>query len=604
MSVLQLHTFHIPVMGIGYTLDSPVKVAHLGITSVVSLLDDMLMEKLREFHSKQMGITFQSISNKVEDFRAERITAFLNLMDSMVKEKVDEMKSAIATKRDELDKYFDMLPDASEVKLKFNELKQHATLKELKQWLQSNIHPGDIDVNIMTKIDKENYNSNNEKLPIEYNDAHAAIRGFAKSNLESAVVLSAGMSPKLYSYIEKWDDFYPNAEGIIKKRVTIKVSDFRSAMVQGKFLANKGIWVSEFRVESGLNCGGHAFATQGNLLGPILEEFRANREVLINSMFEGLTKALKGKDKVCPAAPPRLRITAQGGVGTTQEHQFLLNHYGMDSVGWGTPFLLVPEAVSIDNETCNRLADAREDDLYLSNISPLGVPFNNLRGNTKDAEKNSLIEQDKPGSPCIKQYCMLNSEFTEKPICSASRQYQRKKIEQLKQQYPKGALLNAEITKVTDKSCICVGLGTAALKGYNLDTKAEGAGVSVCPGPNMAYFDEKVSLKRMVDHIYGRTNIIKRTDRPNFFIKELDVYLNYVAQKVETVDETDTKQVDYLDKFLKNLLEGIAYYKELFSQKYRELSLSKEDALGLLSSMEVRLEKIASELRMMMLQPV
>ncbi|HQB78257.1 MAG TPA: hypothetical protein PLJ52_07925, partial [Tenuifilaceae bacterium] len=68
MSVLQLHTFHIPVMGIGYTMDSPVKVAHLGITSVVSLLDDMLMEKLREFHSKQMGISFQSISNKVEDF--------------------------------------------------------------------------------------------------------------------------------------------------------------------------------------------------------------------------------------------------------------------------------------------------------------------------------------------------------------------------------------------------------------------------------------------------------------------------------------------------------------------------------------------------------
>ena len=603
MSVLQLHTFHIPVMGIGYTMDSPVKVAHLGITSVVSLLDDMLMEKLREFHSKQMGISFQSISNKVEDFRAERITAFLNLMDSMVKEKVDEMKSAIATKKEELDKYFDMLPDASAIKQRFNELKQHATLKELKQWLQSNIHPGDIDVNNMTKIDKENYNSNNEKLPIEYNDAHAAIRGFAKSTLESAVVLSAGMSPKLYSYIEKWDDFYPNAKGIIKKRVTIKVSDFRSAMVQGKFLANKGIWVSEFRVESGLNCGGHAFATQGNLLGPILEEFRANREVLTNSMFEALTKALKSKERECPTSPPQLKITAQGGVGTAKEHQFLLSHYGMDSIGWGSPFLLVPEAVSIDDETIDRLAKAQEKDLFLSNISPLGVPFNNLRGNTKDDEKQRLIDLNKPGSPCIKQYCMLNSEFTEKPICTASRQFQRNKIEQLKQQLPQGDLLNKEITKVTDKSCICVGLGTAALKAYDLDTKAEGAGVSICPGPNMAYFNEKVSLKQMVDHIYGRTNIIKRKDRPNLFIKELGLYLNHIAEKVENADETDTKQMDYIDKFIGNLTDGIEYYKQLFSQKFKELNINKEDTLIALRSMEKQLEQTATRFREMMLQP-
>ena len=37
---------------------------------------------------------------------------------------------------------------------------------------------GSIDVNIMTKVDKEN-RFNNEKLPVEYNDAHAALRAGA-----------------------------------------------------------------------------------------------------------------------------------------------------------------------------------------------------------------------------------------------------------------------------------------------------------------------------------------------------------------------------------------------------------------------------------------
>jgi len=39
----QAHTFHIPVMGIGYTIDTPLKVAHLGIDSVISLVDDQLI---------------------------------------------------------------------------------------------------------------------------------------------------------------------------------------------------------------------------------------------------------------------------------------------------------------------------------------------------------------------------------------------------------------------------------------------------------------------------------------------------------------------------------------------------------------------------------
>ena len=46
-----------------------------------------------------------------------------------------------------------------------------------------------------------------------------------------------------------------------------------------------------------------------------------------------------------------VKITAQGGVGTAEEHDFLMEEYQLDSIGWGSPFLLVPEATSVDDET-------------------------------------------------------------------------------------------------------------------------------------------------------------------------------------------------------------------------------------------------------------
>ena len=68
------------------------------------------------------------------------------------------------------------------------------------------------------------------------------------------------MNPRLYGYIANFKDFFPDVNGKIKKKIVLKVSDYRSAIIQGKFLAKKGLWVSEYRIESGLNCGGHALS--------------------------------------------------------------------------------------------------------------------------------------------------------------------------------------------------------------------------------------------------------------------------------------------------------------------------------------------------------
>ena len=587
------HSFHIPVMGIGFTIDTPIKVAHYGISSVVSLADDGLAERMREFYTGKLGRPFKAISDKIEDFRAKRITAFLNLMDEIVQQNFNNLTATMHQKGGEFEKYMEMLPDFSEIKQRFNQFVEKQTLKEdMLNWFNENLTPGSIDVNIMTKLDKANY-IKNEQLPTEFNDAHAALRGFAQSNLESSVVLSAGMNPRLYSYFEQFDDFYPDENGHLKKKIILKVSDYRSAFIQGKIFAKKGLWVSEYRIESGLNCGGHAFATDGFLLGPILEEFKNNREVLISTVHELMATSLKEANRHVPSEPLKLKITAQGGVGSAEEHQFLMEHYGLDAVGWGSPFLLVPEATNVDDHTKSLLSEAKEEDLYLSNISPLGVPFNSLKGNTKDIQKIERIIAGKPGSPCPKKYLVSNSEYSNKPICTASRSFQDKKLKELESSISDAAVLTREAEKITVKSCICVGLGTSALKVNQMETKVEGEGVSVCPGPNMAYFSQTVSLKNMVDHIYGRINVITRTDRPNMFIKELNMYVDYLknlaAEKTKPIEE---KQKRYLAKFQTNLNEGIDYYKNMFSKSLANFQDIKSKTLNELEYFEKEIKKL------------
>ena len=555
-----MHNFHIPVMGIGFTVDTPVKVAHLGISSVISLLDDILIEKMREFYCNKFEIPYQEISNKVEDFRAKRITSYLNTLDKIVKDKFNELKNSASELGKEFEKYMELLPDISPIKQKFIEFQEDVhKKKEHLQWIISHLTTGDIDVNIMTKLDKSNY-LNGEVQSVEYNDAHAALRGFANSNLNSSVVLSAGMNPRLYAYFEKLNDFFPDENGFLKKRIILKVSDYRSAIIQGKFFAKKGLWVSEYRIESGLNCGGHAFPTQGYLMGPILEEFKKNRTELINSTYELYTASLKVQQRPCPQQPPSIKITAQGGVGTHQEHEFLLNYYQLNSIGWGSPFLLVPEVVNVDKNTLKLLSDAKEKDLYLSDTSPLGVPFNTLRSNTKDIEKQDWIDTGKPGSPCPKKYGAINMEG----MCTGSRQYQRTKIKELDALNLDQAEYKKAFDKITVKSCICVGLGTTPLLVNDLDIKVEGNAVSVCPGPNLAYFDKVLTLKEMVDHIYGRTNVLRDNNRPNMFINELVLYFNYLKTDIKNAAKPlSAKQIDYYKTFKNNLLTGIEYYFSL-----------------------------------------
>ncbi len=593
------HSFHIPVMGTGFSVDTPVKVAQYGISSVISLVDDLLIEEMRQYYCKLSGEEYVPITKYEDDYRARRITAYLNLIDQIVAKKFEAVKSSCFEIGSEITKYFEMLSDCSPLKVQYQKMLDTTdpkTKEELQEKLRAEMKPGNIDVNIMTKLDRTNYSPDRKELPAEFSDALAALRGYAQSTLNSAIVLSAGINRRLYTYAEKFEDFYADASGFIKKKIILKVSDYRSSIIQGRFFAKKGLWISEYRVESGLNCGGHAFASDGFLMGPILEEFKNKKEELISSLHKIYNDALKLKKNISFSQPHDTRITAQGGIGTTKENEFLLDHYKIDGTGWATPFLLVPEAANVDDTTMERLVEATSDDLYLSDVSPLGVPFNNIRDNMSDLEKQRLIDAGRPGSACPKGHLVSKLEFTEKPICAASRQYQKLKLEELEKMNLSEEDYKDQYGKITDKACICNDLAQSPLINHQIGRKNEKQVTAICPGPNLAYFSKISSLKEMVDHIYGRISLLNDTHRSNMFIQELKMYVDYLKKEIKkhAVEPTE-KQIAYFEEFKTNLMDGMQYYTSLFPQMVEETEEYRQQALDELATFKKKLEKLIAE---------
>jgi hypothetical protein len=560
------HSFHIPVMGLAFTIDSPVKVARFGIASVVSIVEDRLIEMMRSHYYSSINQTYYPITVKVDDYRAKRITDYLNLLNKIVQAQIEKLRDAAFEAGSEIVRYFEMLPEDNKLKQLYQHMlsiKEKKEKENIQAYLRTQIIPGSIDVNIMTKTDRNNFSKEGELLE-DGSDAVAALRGYAKSDLSnSSIIFSAGMNPRLYNYLEKCNQFDADENGDFKKKIIIKVSDYRSALIQSKYLAKKGIWVSEFRVESGLNCGGHAFATDGYLLGPIMEEFKIKKQELTDTVFDLYKAALIKKGARIPDAPPDIKISVQGGIGTAEEDQFLRSHYSVDSTGWGTPFLLVPEATTVDDATLKLLCKAQKKDVVLSHNSPLGVRFYYLKGTSSEKEKLHRIQNGKPGSPCTEKHLAFNSEFTEQPICTASYKYQKLKIAQLQSMELPQAEYQKQLTNVLDKECLCIGLSNAASLNYQQMFIKKLQAVTICPGPNIAHFTKVVSLQTMIDHIYARTNIIEDGNRPHMFIAELNLYINYLKEEMENDAVPDAKKKKYYEGFCQNLLKGISYYQSL-----------------------------------------
>jgi len=565
------HTFHIPVMGTGHSIDTPIRVAPFGINSVISIVDDMLLEKIRKYYCNMYDLPFPHIALKDIDGRAKRITAYLDIVHEIVTFKMDAIKNLPFFINNDKKKYFELLPDTSQMKkdyLKFITMKAGKIREALERELTARMRPGSIDVNIMVRIDRLNPLASSHSNGEVVSDAKAALKGYANSMLNSSIVFSAGINTSLFAYMTKFSGFYRNEIGDIKKRIIIKVSDYRSALIQGMYLARKGLEVFEFRIESGLNCGGHVFPSNGILLSSILKEISEKKDQLASEFQEHVKKYYQKAKMKYPEKPVKNKplITVQGGIGTHGEVRRLTEYFKCDLTGWATPFLLVPEATCIDTPTLNKLKNAGKKDLYLSDVSPIMVPFHNMRNTGSEILTRKRAAEGKPGSPCPKGLLVSNTEFTKKPICLASRKYQELKLAELDSLPNLNGEIEARRQEIVGKACICDHLGNGALMNLNIPNGKEGNPQSICPGPNLAWFNRIYTLKEMVDFIYGRENSLVPEERPHMFANEIELYVDYFENQVKRCPDSQ-KAINTLHAFKVNLENGMEYCLEIAKRK-------------------------------------
>jgi len=143
------------------------------------------------------------------------------------------------------------------------------------------------------------------------------------------------------------------------------------------------------------------------------------------------------------------------------------------------------------------------------------------------------------------------------------------KLNQLKES---GVTDERVLQLVNEKECLCSGLGNSTLIKYKIKMVKGIQGVTICPGPNIAYFNRIFSLKEMVGHIYGKVNLLSEIKRPNIFVNELRLYIDHFSKLISdmpSLNQDKTRQ--YLNNFKTNLLAGINYYKDL-AEKFCQLT--------------------------------
>ena len=564
-----VHKIHIPVMGICYTADTPIRVAHFGITSVISLVDDGLLEEYRMAYAERLGLDLGS----PQTARIGRIRSYLDFVADEVERKFNRLCAGRFDGGSDKDLYFLMLPLESRLRVEYDGVFAKTGLARLaaEAALTEKMEPGEIQANIMVGLNHEEA-------------AFDAVRGFAASKVKGSLVLSAGVNLAVFEEIAKCKDFYRTATHAPAKKIILKVSDYRSALIQGRYLAKKGVEVYEYRIESGVNCGGHAFFESKKLLLDVVREFVEKREELFETTramiakFASSSAAVNAPVQMIVPPPKPARITAQGGLCAPEDIEKVMA-FGIDGVGVGTPFLLVPQATSVDKETRRLLVAAKPEDVYISHASPLEISFVNLRTSTAaelcqekireyfapQGEKSGAPEL-KPGFPCRQHYLCRAVPGFEHPVCMASREYvvhRLAEIDRLEKEeldcFSGGSeatdRIHEAVAAIREKynelrrmtlsrECICRFLGNAGREEirekspslhYQPECVAVARGsqparvrepVTICPNPDIGYFDREYTLFEMMRHLYGTGPRLTPEDKPSAFEVEEKILRN------------------------------------------------------------------------------
>ena len=156
------------------------------------------------------------------------------------------------------------------------------------------------------------------------------------------------------------------------------------------------------------------------------------------------------------------------------------------------------------------------------------------------------------------------------PLCTASRTYAKRKVEHLPTEGFSPDQLAARMNTILSRACVCHELSGGVTRIYDIHPSVVAL---VCPGPNIADFSRTMSLDEMVGHIYGRVNIMTRTDRPHIFIRELSIYAEYLRTQLNVFAlGLSDNTVQYFQDFKDNLLAGISYYEQLAAKGVCDLT--------------------------------
>ena len=97
----------------------------------------------------------------------------------------------------------------------------------------------------------------------------------------------------------------------------------------------------------------------------------------------------------------------------------------------------------------------------------------------------------------------------------------------------------------------------------------------------------------MVSHIYGKQNLLNDLDRPNLFVNELNLYVEYLKKDISKhLQDMSDKKVKYVSKFKEQLQVGIDYYKQLVPKINDQSEVYRKKMLLELQEIEEQLQHL------------
>jgi hypothetical protein len=92
--------------------------------------------------------------------------------------------------------------------------------------------------------------------------------------------------------------------------------------------------------------------------------------------------------------------------------------------------------------------------------------------------------------------------------------------------------------------------------------------------------------------------MVSRIDRPNLFIKELHIYIEYLNNKLEDAKiSMNKKEEKYLNTFTSNMKAGVAYYQGLFQDVKNSFDDIKSAVQNELEKSEMVLNQIQLDIQ-------